>query len=118
MKRLLYSVFTSLLSISLLILGCRKSPDTDPEQAGKTSEFNEPVFTKVLPEQSQVYFENRLQEDLSTLENLFDFDYFYNGAGTGVADLNNDGLLDIFFCGNQVPNKLYINKGDMVGWGS
>ena len=58
-------------------------------------------------------FENNIQEDVSTLENLFDYDYFYNGAGTGVADLNNDGLLDIFFCGNQVDNKLFINKGDL-----
>jgi len=47
------------------------------------------------------------------MENLFNYDYFYNGAGVGIADLNNDGLNDVFFCGNQVDNKLFINNGQL-----
>ena len=71
------------------------------------------VFEKVPTSQSNLNFANTLTHDVSTKANLFDFDYFYNGAGVGIADLNNDGLQDIFFCGNQVDNKLYFNTGEM-----
>lgn len=74
----------------------------------------EHIFQKVASKNSNLIFSNTITENLSTLENLFNYDYFYNGAGVGVEDVNNDGLLDIFFCGNQVPNKLFLNKGDFV----
>ena len=37
--------------------------------------------------------------------------YFYNGAGVGAGDFNNDGLIDIFFSSNQGENKIYLNEG-------
>jgi hypothetical protein len=45
--------------------------------------------------------------------NMFKYMYFYNGAGVGVGDFNNDGLIDIFFSSNQGENKLYLNEGGM-----
>ncbi|MFK5889105.1 MAG: VCBS repeat-containing protein [Flavobacteriaceae bacterium] len=71
-------------------------------------------YQKIPTSSSGLDFNNVLVHDLKTKSNLFDDDYFYNGAGVGIEDINNDGLKDIFFCGNQVPNKLYLNKGNLV----
>ena len=46
--------------------------------------------------------------------NVFISPYFYNGAGVAVGDINNDGLPDIFFVANFGPDKLYLNKGNMI----
>ena len=61
---------------------------------------------------AEVDFINQLDqsEDLNT----YTFRNFYNGAGVGIGDINNDGLPDIYFCGNTRPNKLYLNKGKFV----
>lgn len=72
------------------------------------------LFKRLLPEKSGVDFINNITADVSTRDNLLDFDYFYNGAGVGAGDFNNDGLTDLFFTANQVDNRLYLNKGNFV----
>ncbi len=72
------------------------------------------VFKKIESSSSNLHFSNTIKEDIATRDNLFDYDYFYNGAGVGLVDINNDGLLDVFFVGNQVANKLFLNKGDLT----
>jgi hypothetical protein len=61
-------------------------------------------------DESGISFENNLEftRDL----NPYTYRNFYNGGGVGLGDINNDGLLDIFFIGNLVDNKLYLNQGD------
>ncbi|NSW93334.1 MAG: VCBS repeat-containing protein [Bacteroidales bacterium] len=46
--------------------------------------------------------------------NTYTYRNFYNGAGVGIGDFNNDGLPDIYFCANQEGNRLYLNKGNFV----
>lgn len=67
-------------------------------------------FEKLSPRKSGVKFSNSLKEDQFT--NILTYEYFYNGGGVAVGDINNDGLDDIYFTGNMVPNKLYLNQGD------
>ena len=78
---------------------------------------NEPVlehafeFTQLESEKSGVDFSNIIIEN-DTL-NYFNFPFLYLGGGVSIGDINNDHLPDIYFTGNQVPNKLYLNKGNL-----
>ncbi len=73
---------------------------------------NTPLFEYVSPKKSKIDFENKLKE--TETENFFLYDNFYQGAGVGIGDINNDGLLDIYFCGNQEMDRLYLNKGNFI----
>ncbi|MEO7802082.1 MAG: VCBS repeat-containing protein [Ginsengibacter sp.] len=68
------------------------------------------LFRLVPPDQSGVHFANVIVEKDSI--NPIDLTNIYNGGGVGIGDFNNDGLQDIYFSGNQVSNKLYLNKSD------
>ena len=61
-------------------------------------------------ENTGIEFTNTVADDNET--NIFKYRNFYNGAGVGIGDINNDGLADVFFAANQGANKLYLNKGD------
>src|SRR5690242_15553143 len=71
-----------------------------------------PMFTVLRDDVTGIHFANKLTP--SSQFNMFYYMYFYNDAGIGAGDFNNDGKIDLFFASNQQENKLYINKGKMV----
>jgi hypothetical protein len=98
----LFCVFTL---VSLALYSC-----SDDNKDTNTS-LEPVVFKKIPSSQSGINFNNLVDENYS--KNNFDaFGYVYNGAGVAIGDINNDGLQDIYFTGNDVPNKLYLNEGN------
>jgi hypothetical protein len=98
----LYRLFVPAFLLSTL-LGCA---DRKAERVR-----NEPVFKSLSAAETGITFRNDLTEDYDT---YFDrFAYVYNGGGVGIGDINNDGLPDVYFTGNEVQNQLYLNKGNL-----
>tara|TARA_R110002033_G_scaffold56090_3_gene105010 strand:- start:122555 stop:126100 length:3546 start_codon:yes stop_codon:yes gene_type:complete len=72
----------------------------------------ESTLFKLLPaSQTGIHFNNQLFE--SDTLNILNQANIYNGGGVGIGDFNKDGLMDVYFAGNMVSNKLYLNKGDL-----
>lgn len=69
------------------------------------------LFERVPSDHSGIHFNNTITETDSV--NVMDISNVYNGGGVGIGDFNNDGKPDLYFTGNQVPNKLYLNKGGL-----
>jgi len=77
----------------------------------KKSEEKSATLFKMLPADSTgIIFSNQLS--FTQEFNIYTYRNFYNGGGVGIADINNDGLVDIYFTANQLPNKLFLNKGN------
>lgn len=91
-----------LLSI-LIFLSCNTKKNT-------TIKDSEPLFTQLSKEETGITFKNKIKEDYYNFFGVFN--YAYNGAGVAIGDINNDGLADIYFVGNQFADKLYLNKGN------
>ncbi len=70
------------------------------------------LFEKLSSDKSNITFNNKL--DPSKNISILDYLYYYNGGGVALGDINNDGLVDVYFTSNQGKNKLYLNKGGNV----
>ncbi len=68
------------------------------------------LFSEMDADKTGINFRNLVVDDESL--NGVQYIYFYNGAGVAIGDINNDGLEDIFFTGNMVKNRLFLNKGN------
>ena len=77
---------------------------------GDKTNNDEKLFEKIGSDQSGITFINTVPEN-DTL-NQFTYHYLYNGSGVAIGDINNDGLPDMYFSGNEKSSKLYLNKGD------
>jgi len=109
MKSLIRSdgvILFCLLSFLLCTGSC-----TNKEKKIASKDSDETLFTSLSPDSTHVNFNNQLTEGLNT--NILMYEYFYNGGGVAIGDMNGDGLQDIYFTGNMTDNKLYLNKGHM-----
>ena len=88
----------------LLILALQACHLDDPGPGTSTR------FTLLGAKQTGIEFRNDVV--YTEAYNTYTYRNFYNGAGVGLGDFNRDGLMDIYFCGNIVDNKLYINRGN------
>jgi hypothetical protein len=69
------------------------------------------LFALLPGEKTGVTFTNTIQENAEF--NVMTYQYLYNGGGVAAGDVDGDGLTDLFFTGNMVPNRLYLNKGKL-----
>lgn len=106
------------LFVALLLAGCGASDQEVAETSVVTSAqqstadpIEKPLFTKMSPEQTGMYFLNEMRENEKL--NILTYEYLYNGGGVAIGDVNNDGLPDVFFSGNLFGGRLYLNKGNL-----
>ncbi|GMQ26242.1 VCBS repeat-containing protein [Algoriphagus sp. oki45] len=76
----------------------------------KQEEQKDTLFQLRSSEETGIGFANTLNSNAEL--NILEYLYFYNGGGVAAGDINNDGWVDLYFTGNQVPNKLYLNQGN------
>lgn len=75
-------------------------------------QFTSGVVEKIPSSRSGIDFNNQIAENDSI--NPLDLEFLYNGGGVGIGDFNKDGLPDLYFTGSLVPNRLYLNKGNLT----
>ncbi|MEO6221454.1 MAG: VCBS repeat-containing protein, partial [Ginsengibacter sp.] len=95
-----FANISSVLCVSIILFSCFEK-----------RHLQSPLFKTIESGHTGITFVNKLTP--TPAFNLFSYMYYYNGAGIGAGDFNNDGLIDLFFSANQQDNKLFLNKGAM-----
>ena len=81
------------------------------QQTGNMVSNGKTLFLELTDEQTGINFENKVVQ--AGENNILNYSYYFNGGGVAIFDINNDGLQDLYFTGNVVENKLYLNKGNL-----
>ena len=92
----------SALFLCVLFLAIRNS----------SSKSDQKRFTLLNSSSTNINFNNKIKDTKES--NILLYANFYGGAGVGVGDFNNDGLQDLYFAGNLVSDKLYLNQGNLT----
>ncbi|MDZ7606990.1 MAG: VCBS repeat-containing protein [Cyclobacteriaceae bacterium] len=102
----MHKIFRVVLLASASLFSMCQSSDTD------NLDGDSALFTLLSSKETHVDFVNKVddQEDFNVLK----YRNYYNGGGVALGDINNDGLVDIYFTANMESNKLYLNKGNFV----
>jgi len=95
----LFSQRTLLFSAIVLLTACQQNSSKNT------------LFRSVPASESGIRFENKLSFDQAF--NIYTYRNYYNGGGVGLADFNNDGLIDVYLSANMTPNRLFLNKGNL-----
>jgi enediyne biosynthesis protein E4 len=95
------------ISFITLLISCKDSE----HNAIKENKETVPLFKKISAEESGIKFTNTLKQSIDF--NFLNYMYIYTGAGVASGDIDNDGLIDLYFVSNLGPNKLYKNLGDL-----
>src|SRR4051794_11767005 len=101
MNKLFFSFCAQKAACCIVVLFC----------IANSSYAQQPLFQLLSSKQTGVAFRNDISEDESL--NVLAYEYFYNGGGVAVGDLNGDGLQDLVFTANMKPDKVYLNLGGM-----
>ncbi len=91
----LYAAFIFVI-INILLTSCARKQET--------------LFSKLEVADTGIDFVNKNHE--TEQSNILTYEYFYNGGGVALGDINNDGLVDVYFTSNIFSNKLYLNEGN------
>lgn len=92
--------------ILIVIASCEEQPaeELDPVPV------NTQTFTTMISTETGIDFINQIEE--SEYVNHLVWDACYYGGGVGIGDVNGDSFPDVFFTGNQVDDRLYLNDGN------